>query len=185
MNRLVLIAIALLLSACEREDREFRPDPINTETREEIALTTLSPGGSAPVQRRSGLGEQYTANAYHVNLGKKWYSAFNCNGCHSNGGGGSGPPLMDDKWSYGGAIENIVATIREGRPNGMPSFRGKITDEQIWQLAAYVMSMSGNLSSDVAPGRDDDLNPHPPENMMLPQAPVNGGIVPKSAEMPQ
>jgi cytochrome c oxidase cbb3-type subunit 3 len=43
---------------------------------------------------------------------------------------------MDEKWIYGDAIENIVATIREGRPNGMPSFRGRIPDDQIWQIAA-------------------------------------------------
>jgi cytochrome c oxidase cbb3-type subunit III len=184
MRELVLIAAVLLLAGCEREDREFRPDPIGTETHEEIALTTLSPGSGGPKEHRSGLGAQYTTNAYQVSLGKKWFSAFNCNGCHSNGGGGSGPALMDDRWLYGSAVENIVETIREGRPNGMPSFRGKITDEQIWQLAAYVLSMSGNVSSDVAPGRDDDLNPHPPENMTLPQPPTGGGTVPKSAEMP-
>jgi cytochrome c oxidase cbb3-type subunit III len=185
MRRLALFAAALLLAACEREDREFRPDPMGTETHEEIALTTLSPGSGGPEEHRSGLGAQYTTNAYQLSLGKKWFSAFNCNGCHSNGGGGSGPALMDDRWLYGSAVENIVETIREGRPNGMPSFRGKITDEQIWQLAAYVLSMSGNVSSDVAPGRDDDLSPRPPENMTLPQPPVDGGTVPKAAEMPQ
>jgi cytochrome c oxidase cbb3-type subunit III len=176
---------ALLLAACEREDREFRPDPMGTETHEQIALTTLSPGSGGPEEHRSGMGEQYTSNAYHVSLGKKWFSAFNCKGCHANGGGGSGPPLMDDRWLYGSAVENIVETIREGRPNGMPSFRGKITDEQIWQLAAYVLSMSGNVSSDVAPGRSDDLSPRPPENMTLPQPATDGGTVPKAAEMPQ
>ena len=62
---------------------------------------------------------------------------------------------MDDNWIYGGSIENIVHTIREGRPNGMPAFRGKIPDDQIWQIAAYVRSMSGNVPKDAAPGRDD------------------------------
>jgi mono/diheme cytochrome c family protein len=27
---------------------------------------------------------------------------------------------MDDKWLYGSEPENIVASILEGRPNGMP-----------------------------------------------------------------
>jgi cytochrome c oxidase cbb3-type subunit 3 len=110
----------LLLAACEREDREYRPDPMGSETHEEVALSHLSPGDTPPVQRPSGLASQYTGNAYHVSQGKKWFAAFNCNGCHANGGGGSGPALMDDKWTYGGTIENIVETIREGRPNGMP-----------------------------------------------------------------
>ena len=54
-----------------------------------------------------------------------------------------GPPLMDDEWIYGSEPENIFATIVEGRPNGMPSFRGRIPDYQVWQLVAYVRSMSG------------------------------------------
>jgi hypothetical protein len=46
------------------------------------------------------------------------------------------------------------------------------------------MSMSGNISSDVAPGRNDDMAGKPPENTLVPQAP-KGGTVPKSGEMPQ
>lgn len=183
--RWLLVICALLLAGCQREDRDYRPDPMGTETHEEIAQTVLSPGNAPAVQRVSGLGARYEGNAYHVSQGKKWFSAFNCNGCHANGGGGSGPPLMDDKWAYGGKIENIVQSIREGRPNGMPSWRGKITDEQIWELAAYVLSMSGNIPSDVAPGRNDDMAGKPPENTLVPQAPKSGGTVPKFGEMPQ
>lgn len=178
MKWLVLPLALLTLCACEREDREVRGDPITTETTERVALTTLSPGNTPPREQPSGLGAQYVSNAYHVAQGKKWYSAFNCNGCHFNGGGGSGPALMDDRWIYGSKIENIVKTIREGRPNGMPSFRGKVTDEQIWQLAAYVLSLSGHIAADVAPGRNDDLIPHEPENTIIPAVPVNGGSPP-------
>jgi cytochrome c oxidase cbb3-type subunit III len=85
----------------------------------------------------------YENSAYQATQGKKLFAWFNCTGCHTNGGGGSGPALMDDEWLYGSRIENIVASIAEGRPNGMPSFRGKIPDEQIWQLAAYVRSLAG------------------------------------------
>src|SRR3569833_1031068 len=184
MRWLILLFATVSLCACEREDREYRPDPMATDTHEETTQTTQPPN-SPPMVKPSGLGEQYLSNAYHVSQGKKWFSAFNCNGCHSNGGGGSGPPLMDDKWSYGGKIENIVASIREGRPNGMPSWRGKITDDLIWELAAYILSMSGNVSSDVAPGRNDDLAAKPAENVMSSEPPTQGGTIPKSAEMPQ
>ena len=71
---------------------------------------------------------------------------------------------MDDKWIYGGSIEQIVQTIREGRPNGMPSFRGRIPDDQIWELAAYVRSMSGNVPTDAAPTRNDDMHAGPSES---------------------
>jgi cytochrome c oxidase cbb3-type subunit 3 len=161
--RWLLVVCLFLLAGCEREDREYRPDPVATETHEEIAQTVLSPGDAPAVQRVSGLGKQYEANAYHVSQGKKWFTAFNCNGCHSNGGGGSGPALMDDKWIYGSDPANIFATIVEGRPNGMPSFRGKIPDYQVWQLVAFVQSLSGNVPKDAANGRADSMQVHKQE----------------------
>ena len=39
----------------------------------------------------------------------------------------------------------------------MPSFGGRIPDDQVWQLVAYVRSMSGQLRKDVAPSRSDEL----------------------------
>ena len=77
-----------------------------------------------------------------IAAGKQLFSAMNCAGCHFNGGGGMGPPLMDNIWIYGDSIENIGASIREGRPNGMPAFRGFLPDEQIWQLAAYAFALA-------------------------------------------
>ena len=84
-----------------------------------------------------------------------------------------GPALMDDKWIYGSSIENIHATIRDGRPNGMPAFGGRVPDDQIWELAAYVRSLAGKSSKAAAPGRNDDLMPHPSENR-LPDATTLG-----------
>jgi len=49
---------------------------------------------------------------------------------------------MDDEWIYGDRLEQIHQSIVQGRPNGMPAWGGKIPDEQIWQLSAYVRSMS-------------------------------------------
>lgn len=118
----------------------------------------------------------FEENAYAVSQGKRWYRWFNCNGCHANGGGDSGPPLLDDEWRYGGSAAQIVATLRQGRPNGMPSFEGRLSDQQFWQLAAYVRSMSGQLRTDVAPGRHEGLSGPLPESRrddepLRPQAP--------------
>jgi cytochrome c oxidase cbb3-type subunit 3 len=158
------LVFAVLLAACEREERAFRSDAVANESREQIALVPLTAGPGQPTESRSGKGKQFERNAYHLSQGKQLYKWFNCNGCHANGGGGSGPALMDEKWIYGGEIENIVATIREGRPNGMPSFRGKVPEDQIWQIAAYVRSMSGKVPTDAAPSRDDSLHARPAEN---------------------
>jgi cytochrome c oxidase cbb3-type subunit III len=171
---------------CQREEREVRPDPAAiAETDEKVALTTITAGPATPVVETSGQGREYETNAYHLSQGKTLYKWFNCNGCHANGGGDSGPPLMDETWIYGGEIENIVETLREGRPNGMPSFRGRIPDDQMWQIAAYVRSMGRYVPKDAAPSRNDRMHAHPAENRRSRAEPGPGGSVPPSAERPQ
>ena len=106
---------------------------------------------------------------------------FNCNGCHgSSGGGGMGPPLMDDQWIYGHRPEQVYLTIVQGRPNGMPSFGGRVADYQLWQLAAYVRSLSGQVPKDAATGRSDHLRAGPPENSKDPEAPKASSPSPSS-----
>ena len=90
---------------------------------------------------------------------------MNCVGCHSHGGGGMGPPLMDDEWRYGGRIDQIATTIAEGRPNGMPSWRGKLTEDQIWDLAAYVRSLSGLPSKDAVSSRAESMSAGTPQTL--------------------
>lgn len=152
---LPLLMIALLLTSCEREVRRFRDNP--SSPKGTAALSELYPG-TVPPHREKG---PYDDEAWSVSEGQRNFQWFNCSGCHSNGGGGIGPALMDEKWIYGGAPENIFASIIEGRPNGMPSFRGRIPDQQVWQLVAYVRSLSGQLRKDVEPGRSDSLNGRP------------------------
>lgn len=64
---------------------------------------------------------------------------------------------MDAEWLYGSHPEQIYSSIVQGRPNGMPSFAGKIPDYQVWEFVAYVRSLSGQLPSDVAPDRSDEI----------------------------
>jgi cytochrome c oxidase cbb3-type subunit III len=166
----------VVLCACEREQRTFRPDPGQPDTR--VPQPSLAPRPVGPASSRPGEGKKFEANAYHVSQGKQFYKAFNCSGCHANGGGGMGPALMDEKWIYGGDIESIAASIRDGRPNGMPSFAGRIPEDQIWELAAYVRSMSGQLRTDVAPNRNDSMTPHEPESRLPRLAPKQAGATP-------
>ena len=59
--------------------------------------------------------------------------------------------------------EQVFATIVEGRPNGMPSFGGKIPDYQVWQLVAYVRSMSGLVVEGCRAEPRDDMSAKTPE----------------------
>lgn len=178
---ILFFQILIFLCSCEREERGFRVDAPSASRIDSKRLSTLQPGvptANPPVKN------EYEENAFALSEGKRLFQYMNCVGCHANGGGAIGPPLMDDKWIYGGQPEQIFATIVEGRPNGMPSFRGKLPDYQVWQLAAYVRSLSGQVPFDAAPGRNDSMKTKPPENSKEREKPKDSSL-PKSAEMPQ
>ena len=174
MRRQVLFAMfviaGLMLYACKREERELRPSPPASEVVNETQVSGINPGAhplpGPPVPN------MYEESAYSTSEGKRLFSQYNCSGCHANGGGGIGPPLMDNYWVYGGEPQNIFTTIIEGRPNGMPSFRNRIPEYQVWELVSYVRSMSGLLPKDVAPSRSDRLYVRPPEQSMPKQTPT-------------
>ena len=65
----------------------------------------------------------------------------------------------------------------------MPSFGGKIPDAQIWQITAYVRSMSGQASSDAAPSRSEHMHNKPPEQSKDPEKPTDASQ-PPSTERP-
>ncbi|MER8440815.1 c-type cytochrome [Mesorhizobium sp. M1312] len=174
MNRgLPLLVFAMLaIAGCQREERDTRPLSALGSGEQPTPVTALAPGGERP-SPSNNKAAAFEANAFHLSQGKRLFNWFNCSGCHANGGGGMGPALMDEKWIYGGSIESIHATIRDGRPNGMPSFRNRVPNDQIWELAAFVRSLSGKVPSSAAPGRDDDMMVHPSENR-LPNAATLG-----------
>ena len=145
--------LLLLATGCEREHRVFDPGASGAQIANGVALNEVHAGGTVSSPDLS----RYEDNAYAVSEGKRLYNAYNCVGCHQHGGGGIGPALMDSTWIYGSRPEQIYSDIVQGRPNGMPSFGGKIPEYQVWELAAYVRSMSGQLASDIAPSRSDEM----------------------------
>ena len=146
MNARLALAIgaACLLAACNqsKQQQESGLSP-NQDPRLTVALVDLSPGGTPPVTASTQKGKDYEKDPQKISDGKTLFTQMNCGGCHSHGGGGMGPPLTkpQNEWIYGSSIENIVSTVREGRPKGMPSWRGKLPDDQIWEVAAYVHSL--------------------------------------------
>jgi cytochrome c oxidase cbb3-type subunit 3 len=146
--------------ACERESRQFRQLPEVGARPTGVRLSPLQPGKPSPPDLTKS---PYQDNAWAVSEGKRYYQAYNCVGCHSNGGGGMGPPLMDSEWIYGNDPRQIFSTIVEGRPNGMPAFGGRVPEQQVWMLVAYVQSLAGQLPKDVAPGRSDHMAVAPQE----------------------
>ncbi|MCJ7992995.1 cytochrome-c oxidase, cbb3-type subunit III [Rhizobium cremeum] len=90
----------------------------------------------------------------------------NCTPCHGSGAaGGIGyPNLNDDDWLWGGDLDSLYTTIAHGiryesdpetRVSEMPAFADVIEPEQVKQVAAYVVSLTGTPSdaSLVEPGK--------------------------------
>jgi cytochrome c oxidase cbb3-type subunit 3 len=102
--------------------------------------------------------EQIAADPQLLNYamaGGRSVFAVNCAPCHGAGGqGGHGYPMLaDDDWLWGGDLANIERTIRYGirststetRQSEMLKFGVDqlLTAEQIADVAAYVLSLSG------------------------------------------
>jgi cytochrome c oxidase cbb3-type subunit 3 len=132
-------ALGLALAACGRS-QPAGPPAGSAVT--DAPVSGLIPAGGMPPDQPDPRAAPYYDNADAVVTGMRLYQQMNCGGCHANGGGAIGPALMDETWIYGGRLDQIYNTIYQGRPNGMPAWRGKLGDVQIWQIAAYVRSMS-------------------------------------------
>lgn len=105
-----------------------------------VPITGIFPDGVRPDPDLGDLPVDSPEAAY---AGMAHFNQFNCSGCHApNGGGGMGPSLSNSTFKYGGDPENIYLTILQGRPLGMPAFGGILPDSVIWELVAYVRSIS-------------------------------------------
>jgi cytochrome c oxidase cbb3-type subunit 3 len=120
-----------------------------------VSVSGLFPGGAAPPPP-DPIGQRFEGNKQAIAAGNDLFGQMNCSGCHFNGGGGMGPALMSGRWRYGGRIDQIYASIAQGRPNGMPSWQGILDPSSIWDLAAYVKSLSepapSSASQTLVPG---------------------------------
>jgi len=77
--------------------------------------------------------------------GKSNFATY-CVACHmADGGGGIGPNLTDDQWILGGGMESILKTLNEGgrAGKGMISWKNTFDNDQLQQLASYVITLNG------------------------------------------
>jgi cytochrome c oxidase cbb3-type subunit 3 len=99
--------------------------------------------------------------------GARDFDAFNCSGCHmARGGGGMGPALSDSIWIYRSSPANIYLDIAQGRSAGMPAFGAMLPDRTIWELVAYIQSISQDPTKTF--GTTTSLNPQSPNYEQVP-----------------
>ena len=88
-------------------------------------------------QAESGSGRDGDGKGSAVE-GRRKFLEMNCYGCHGGrGGGGMGPNIRDDRPND----NRIADAIRNGRPTGMPSYRGLVSNQDIENLIAYIRSL--------------------------------------------
>lgn len=84
-----------------------------------------------------------------ASLGKSKFGA--CAACHGVDGKGNtamgAPNLTDGVWLHGWGADLVVKMISEGKHNVMPAQKGKLSDEQIHVLTAYVWGMSNKTAA--------------------------------------
>jgi mono/diheme cytochrome c family protein len=96
------------------------------------------------------LRNPYEGDKKAIATGSQLFIAYNCLDCHgADGAGAMGPSFQDGRWHFGGSSGEVFESIAEGRPDGMPSWGGRISNDEIWMLTAYVRSLaSKDLSTE-------------------------------------
>jgi cytochrome c oxidase cbb3-type subunit 3 len=121
----------------------------------------LPPGfplGVTPVQIKN----PYEGDKKATATGGQLFVAYNCLDCHgAEGSGAMGPSFQDGRWHFGGSPGEVFESIYQGRPDGMPAWGGRISNDQIWMLTAYVRSLSAkDLSTENFTGKTVERTGH-------------------------
>ena len=132
---------AAALAAC-RGDDPSRLLPAAGAAQQGVPVVTSDlRAGAAPADPAAQ--NPYQDDEHALAAGRALYASMNCAGCHGpEGGGGIGPPFADADWIYGGEPANIVQSILQGRPNGMPAFGAKLPPAEAWKIAAFVKELA-------------------------------------------
>lgn len=112
------------------------------------AMGTMPNMTNAQVDQVVNFVLSYSGREKDAEAAKKGEEVFAqaCVACHGPDGKGNqalgAPNLTDNSWLYGSTYDWIRETVVNGRQNQMPAQGGRLSDDQIQILAAYVYSLS-------------------------------------------
>ena len=132
--------VALLATACGQQsgDKQASAEAAPAGIRYEANVPA---GGQAPPAMEIKKPGEFTPD--RAKAGEGLFASMNCDGCHGGGAVGSvGPSLVDGRWRYGGADEEIFSSIYFGRPKGMLAYGGVLGTDGVWMIVAYLKSQS-------------------------------------------
>lgn len=131
-----------------------------------VPVSGIYPGGN-PSGLNPDIGNPLKDDPDAVARGAKDFDTFNCSGCHmARGGGGMGPALSNARWLYRSSPANIYLSIAQGRSAGMPAFGAMLPDRTIWELVAYIQSISEKPPATF--GATTSLTPQSPDREQVP-----------------
>lgn len=136
-----------------------------------VPVTGIYPGGT-PAGLEANMQNPLANDPDALARGAKDFDSFNCSGCHmAHGGGGMGPALSNAKWIYRSSPANIYLDIAQGRSAGMPAFGAMLPDRTIWELVAYVQSISKDPATTF--GATTSLDPQSPDKEQVPAGKID------------
>ncbi len=134
-HRVLLAAASALcllsLAACTDPDTDVSSDIAAAPPPLPVTRIAVTPASAFPA---------YTDASSEVAEGARLFGYKRCAECHSDAGVVLG--------AGDGNIDKIATAIRDGRPGGMPAYAGKLTDPQIWQIAAFVKALDARSDSE-------------------------------------
>jgi cytochrome c551/c552 len=124
--------------------------PVAADTLRFVMHGEHIPVGMPSRARPLSLTNPFEGDRNAIATGARIFVAYNCVDCHgADGSGAMGPSFQDGRWRFGGSTGEVFESIYQGRPEGMPAWGGRISEEQIWMLVAYVRSLSaGDLTTE-------------------------------------
>ena len=142
---------ALMMEAMRRADsdnlsklQESFPDLWTKLTEGGATITPAAVPTGGATQSKLDLSFEQLMDAASLDAGKKLY-VTNCASCHGpDGQGGIGPNMTDNYYIHGAGINDLMSTIIQGVPiKGMISWKGILNDQQMNQVASFMMSLRG------------------------------------------
>jgi cytochrome c oxidase cbb3-type subunit 3 len=110
--------------------------------KEQAPASASTAGGDTSQATTTVALKHYEGNPDSARKGRGYFIKYNCYGCHGGlAGGAMGPSLRDTIWKYGGSDSSIALSISQGRPLGMPTWKGVIPPEQITLIVDYIKSL--------------------------------------------
>ena len=160
------LALPLLVAACATgigpsPDQPVAPEEVSAESPApaqapafaQAELVTADPAAttssSSPVAAEASPVAAYLADPAAITAGRRMFRAVCTGYCHSTTAGVTkdAPNLFDCDWDHGGSDADLFRVVSQGVPDTeMLPFDGKIPEDTIWQVIAYVRSNASDCS---------------------------------------